>query len=169
MQKGPVTRLRYSSRWLLAVSDGPGPTLVEAFELPTLTLRHRREGEEAVGGLTLKVPKAPGAVRAYFGIEPPLDVRLLCAEREPLTGIEIDVAEGVWCVRGRRNDGRFVVRSGAIVRGELFAAETSICVLASALGTRIGDHTLVVFNADGRVMALDPMTGELVGELLLRV
>lgn len=166
MQEGRVTALHCSNRWLLAVSDGPGPTLAESFELPGLTLRHRREIEDAVAGLGCLTVE--GSERVYRGFEPSLDLRTLCSEREPLTDVDVDLAEGAWCVRGQRGDGCFVVRSGIFVPGAP-AVETSVCVLDATTGTRIGSRVLVVFDVRGRVVALDPTTGELVTELVVRV
>jgi hypothetical protein len=166
LREREVSSLFFQERWLTVIGETPQPPLFEVYELPKLTLRERREIPDAVGGLGSAA--GAGAQRVFQGVEPPLDLRTLCAEQEPLQHVTIDVEDEIWCVSGQGADGRFVVRSGIRVPGGP-AAETSVCMLDDRPGTRIGGHVLVVFDRRGRLLVLDPTSGEPVAEVVLRV
>jgi hypothetical protein len=164
-----VAEIQWRERELVVVGapvGGSPGAVVEVFELPGATLRHRRDVESAVGGLG--AVEGEEGERHYRGIAVDRAIGpVLCRESPPLENARTDLVQGWWCVSGCGPDGHWVVRLGMC--SETVAAETAQCVLEGRAGVRLGAPVTLVFSLRGRILAIHPADGALVGEVRLRV
>jgi hypothetical protein len=163
--------LHVTDRRLIFVGTGQsgGQDVIEAYDLPSVTLRNRRFDTRGVAGLGALQEHQGRAT--YCGIfvqgGTPVGMLELCEARQPMKSVGIHLREGAWCVCGELSDGRVMVRMGT--RDASASAEVAQCLLDAAADVRLGERAAVVFDGRGRVLVVDLRGGGVLQEMMVRV